>query len=94
MTSQQIDWSVGGDTLSFLPADTVGDTDTDTSTVAYLKARTPVDGSAYNWTSEVYYTPDPSFSGDVTVACGTGGVIHCMVTVLVIGKLIITPIRA
>ena len=93
MTSQQIDWSVDGDTLSFIPADTVGDTDTDTSTVAYLKEQTPVDRSrsVFNWTSEVYYTPDPSISGNVTVTCGTGGVMHCMVTVLVIGKL---PIRA
>ena len=88
-----MDWNVNGVTFGFIPADTVRVINIDTSIVAHLVARTPVNGSAFNWTSVVYYTPDPSISGSIPVTCGTG-IMHCMDTVLVIGKLIITPIRA
>ena len=69
-----IAWNVNGVVLSFLSGANVGAIDPgnitpNTSTVAYLVARTP-DGSAFKWTSVVYYTPDPSIRGSVPVVCG------------------------
>ena len=72
-------------TSNFIPSDMVGSrSDIIPSTVAYLVERTP-DGTSFNWTSVLNYTPDPSVRGSVPVSC-SGGSIPCRDTTLVIGK--------
>ena len=83
-----VDWNVNGEVLNFIPSNGVGDSRSgaDSSTVAYLVARTEPDGSnMFNWTSVLNYRPDSSIRGSVPITC-SGGIMPCRDTTLVVGK--------
>ena len=92
----QVGWNVNGEVSSFVPGDAVGARHTGHSTVAYLVDRVPVDGpNRFNWTSVLYYTPDPSISGRVNVTCSGGtSEDECTRTTFVMGKLLPMRVRA
>ena len=72
----------------FLHDSAVGMSDSSGSDiVVYLVARTSVGSNRFDWTSVLFYTPDPSVRGSATISC-SGGVVPCRSTVLVIGKLL------
>ena len=81
-----MEWNLDGEVLDFFSRDSVGDSETEPSTVAYLVARTP-DGSLWNWTSVVFYTPDAGIRGSVPILCGGGGASDCTRDIIVVGRL-------